>query len=59
MFLEMGQLSEALLTQVTLERSLTTVHSEMDLQLRRNLMSTGVEWQMMSRIFCVKKKPTL
>jgi len=32
MFLEVGQLSEALFTQVALERSLATVHSEMDLQ---------------------------
>lgn len=33
-FLEVRQLREALFTQVTLERSLATVHSEMDLQLQ-------------------------
>lgn len=31
MFLEVGQLREALLAEVTLEGSLTAVHSEMDL----------------------------
>lgn len=31
MFLEVGQLSETLFAEVTLERSLTAVHSEMDL----------------------------
>lgn len=32
MFLEVGQLSEAFLAEVALERSLTTVHAEMDLE---------------------------
>lgn len=32
MFLEVGQLSETFLAEVTLERSLSTVHSEMDLE---------------------------
>lgn len=32
MFLEVGQLSETFFAEVTLERSLTTVHSEMDLE---------------------------
>lgn len=44
--LEVGQLSEALFTQVTLERSLATVHSEMDLQSykkKKRVMSTGVK----------------
>lgn len=31
MFLKVGQLSEAFLAQVTVEWSLTTVHSQMDL----------------------------
>lgn len=35
MFLEVSQLSETLLTEVTLERSFTTVHTEMDLHLHR------------------------
>lgn len=32
MFLEVSQLSETLFTHITLEWSLTTVHSQMDLQ---------------------------
>ena len=32
MFLEVGQLSEAFFAEVTLERPLPTVHSEMDLE---------------------------
>lgn len=32
MLLEVGQLSKTFLAEVTLERSLTTVHSEMDLE---------------------------
>lgn len=35
-FLEMGQLSETLFAQVTLERPLATVHSEMYLKLHRS-----------------------
>lgn len=35
MFLEVGQLSEALFAQVALERPLATVHSEMHLQIQR------------------------
>lgn len=33
MFLEMGQLGEALFAKVTLEWSFTAVHSEMDLEV--------------------------
>lgn len=35
MFLKVGQLSEALFAEVTLERSLATVHSEMDLEMQK------------------------
>lgn len=52
MLLEVGQLSETLLTKVALERSLAAVHSEMDLRNTRDRTEEShVHCCQMRRIF--------